>query len=102
MSQPVTVSIPHRLGKEEAMRRLQAGLGRAQGFAGLTITGQQTPTPDRVEFSAAAFGQTANGAIDVAEDHVRIEVRLPWLLAQFAEKAKGLMQQQGQLLLEKK
>ena len=29
MSAPLVVSIPHRLGREEATRRLKAGLGRA-------------------------------------------------------------------------
>ena len=27
MSQPLVVSIPHRLGREEAVRRLKSGLG---------------------------------------------------------------------------
>ena len=30
MSKPLIVSIPHRLGKEEALRRLKAGLGECQ------------------------------------------------------------------------
>lgn len=101
MSQPVVVSIPHRLGKEEAVRRLQSGFGRAQGFAGLNIM-EQTWTGERLQFRAGALGQVASGTVDVADDHVRIEVQLPWLLAQMAEKAKALMQRQGQLLLEKK
>ncbi|HEV3373288.1 MAG TPA: polyhydroxyalkanoic acid synthase, partial [Xanthobacteraceae bacterium] len=29
MSKPLTVSIPHRLGKEEALRRLKSGLANA-------------------------------------------------------------------------
>ena len=29
MSEPLVVSIPHRLGKEEALRRLKAGLHRS-------------------------------------------------------------------------
>ncbi|MFL5003396.1 MAG: hypothetical protein ACJ8DY_23700 [Xanthobacteraceae bacterium] len=40
--------------------------------------------------------------MDVADDHVRIAVELPWLLATVAEKAKTLIQKQGQLMLEKK
>lgn len=101
MSQTVTVSIPHRLGKDEAMRRLKSGFGRAQGFAGLSIT-EQDWTDSQLRFSATAMGQTAAGTVDVAEDHVHIEVTLPWFLAQLAEKAKGLIHKQTQLLLEKK
>jgi hypothetical protein len=29
MSKPLVVSIPHRLGKDEALRRLKSGLGSA-------------------------------------------------------------------------
>ena len=102
MSKPVVVSIPHHLGKAEARRRLETGFSRVQGnFAGLTML-EQKWTEDRLDFRAGALGQTASGTVDIAEDHVRIELQLPWLLATLAEKAKALVQRQGQLLLEKK
>jgi hypothetical protein len=44
----------------------------------------------------------ASGTIDVADDHVRLTVTLPWLLAQLAEKMRPLIRDQGQLMLEKK
>jgi hypothetical protein len=34
MSKPLTVSIPHRLGKEEAVRRLKSGLASAHANFG--------------------------------------------------------------------
>lgn len=101
MSQPVVVTIPHSLGRDEVMRRLRSGLARTQGnFAGLSLT-DQSWTDDQFMFRAAAFGQTANGKIDVAEDHLRIEVQLPWFLAPFAKKLETSLQRQGQLLLGK-
>jgi hypothetical protein len=39
--------------------------------------------------------------VDVAEDHVRLEVQLPWLLSMLAHKAKTLVEKQGKLMLEK-
>jgi hypothetical protein len=39
--------------------------------------------------------------VDVAEDHVRLEVQLPWLLSMLANKAKALVEKQGKLMLEK-
>ena len=98
----VDVSIPHSLGKEEAARRIKAGLERANGsFAGLTIS-EQTWTGDQLRFAAGAFGQTVGGTIDVTDASVKIEVDLPFFLAKMAETAKALMQKQGQVLLEKK
>ena len=57
---------------------------------------------DRLQFTARALGQIASGAIDVADDHVRIEMQLPWLLARLGEKAQGMIRKQGRLMLEKK
>jgi hypothetical protein len=47
------------------------------------------------------LGQTTTGTVDVAEDHVRLEVQLPWLLSMLANKAKALVEKQGKLMLEK-
>jgi hypothetical protein len=38
----------------------------------------------------------------VAEDHVRIEVHLPWLLQRMAESIRGAIEARGRILLEHK
>jgi hypothetical protein len=102
MSQPLIISIPHSLGREEATRRLKSGLARMQGqFGGLAFSDQTWTTDQQLQFRAAAFGQTASGNIVVDDDQVKIEVHLPWFLAPLANKTKALMQQHGRLLLEK-
>jgi hypothetical protein len=103
MSQPLVVTIPHKLGKEEAVRRLKSGLASAhQNFGGVFTLAEQTWSGERLEFVARALGQSASGAIDVADENVRIEIQLPWLLAKLARNAQGLIRKQGQLMLEKK
>ena len=47
------------------------------------------------------LGQKTTGTVDVAEDSVRLEVQLPWMLAMLANKAKALVTRQGKLMLEK-
>jgi hypothetical protein len=102
MSQPIIVSIPHSLGKEEALRRLKPGLsGAAKAFPVLKVD-EEIWSGDRMTFRVRALGQTAAGTIDVAEDHVRLEVTLPWLLQKFAEVAQATIRARGKLLLEKK
>ncbi len=44
----------------------------------------------------------ASGTIDVADDHVNLQVYLPWLLAKLAEAIQPLVRKEGTLLLEKK
>lgn len=103
MSKPLVVSIPHRLGKEEAVRRLKEGLGGARSnFSHLFTVQEETWTGDHVQFRISALGQAVSGGIDVAEDHVHLEVFLPWLLAKLAEKIQPLIRREGSLMLEKK
>ncbi len=103
MSKPLIVSIPHRLGKAEAVRRLQAGLGTVRSdFRHIFTVEEETWVGDSLTFRISAIGQTASGVIDVHEDHVQMELQLPWLLHQIVEKAQGLIRRRGQLLLEKK
>jgi hypothetical protein len=103
MAQPLVVSIPHHLGKDEAMRRLKTGLGAASAHFGSVLTVlEEHWTDDRLAFRVSALGQAAGGTIDVADDRVVIEVTLPWLIAQFANKILPLIREQGTLLLDKK
>lgn len=102
MSQPIVVTIPHRLGKEEAVRRLKAGFGRMRSSFGESFAVLKDEwAGDHLDFRASLLGQTATGTVDVAEDHVRLEVQLPWVLSLLADKAKKLVRREGQLMLEK-
>lgn len=103
MSEPLVVIIPHRLGKDEALGRIKAGLDRAESeFARLIAIEQQDWAGDCLSFRVRSLGQRAFGTITVYEAGVRLEVTLPWLLAQFARAAQRVIGQQGQLMLEKK
>jgi hypothetical protein len=103
MSEPLVVVIPHSLGKEEALRRIQGGIGRAKSeFARLMTVEDEAWEGDRMRFRVAALGQRASGSIDVYESAVRLEVMLPWLLARFAQAVQRVVGHKGQLLLEKK
>jgi hypothetical protein len=103
MSQPVVVLVPHRLGREEAARRIKSGFERAgHQFGGILNISQQAWSGDRLTFQASALGQQAAGTIDVLEDSVRIEVTLPWLLAKIAERLAPAIRRESVLMLEKK
>jgi hypothetical protein len=103
MSKPLVVAIPHRLGREEALRRLKNGLAEAgASFSHLYSVREQIWTGNHLQFQVSALGQVVSGSIDVAEDYVRLEVFLPWLLAKLAEFLQPLIRKEGTLLLEKK
>jgi hypothetical protein len=44
----------------------------------------------------------ALGAMDVADDQVRVELHLPWLLQRLAESIRAAIQTRGRILLENK
>ncbi|HYC16428.1 MAG TPA: polyhydroxyalkanoic acid system family protein [Pseudolabrys sp.] len=103
MTEPLVVIIPHRLGKDEALRRIKDGLGRARTeFAWLLSVQEEVWSGDRLTFRVSALGQNASGFIDVYEAAVRLEVTLPWLLARFAHAVQRVIGQKGTLMLEKK
>jgi Putative polyhydroxyalkanoic acid system protein (PHA_gran_rgn) len=101
MSAPLVVSIPHRLGREEAVRRLKSGLGRAAASIPVMQVEEERWSGDSMNFRIRALGQVASGQVDVADDHVKVQVVLPWLLQRFAEMAQAAIRKRGQLLLTK-
>jgi Putative polyhydroxyalkanoic acid system protein (PHA_gran_rgn) len=103
VSAPLVVMIPHQLGREEAVRRLRAGFNRARtGSRGLITIDQEDWSGDRLQFQLRALAQSAAGTIEVFEDHLRVEVTLPWLLAKIAERLAPAIRKKTTLLLEKK
>ncbi|WP_334407402.1 polyhydroxyalkanoic acid system family protein [Bradyrhizobium sp. AZCC 2289] len=102
MSAPLVVSIPHSLGREEAVRRLKTGLTRAASSVPVLQVDEERWEDNRMIFRVRALGQAVAGQVDVADDHVRVEVLLPWLLQRFAEAAQAAIRNRGSLLLTKR
>ena len=102
MSRPVTVTLSHEHSKAEARRRIDEGIGRLTGQLGSVAKVEHSWSGDQLDFRARAMMQTITGDITVLDDHVRITVVLPNILAGMAEKISGNLTKQGQILLEKK
>jgi Putative polyhydroxyalkanoic acid system protein (PHA_gran_rgn) len=102
MPAPLVVSVPHSLGREEALRRLKTGLTRAASSVPILKVDEERWEDNRMIFRVRALGQAAAGHVDVADDHVRVEVVLPWLLQRFAEAAQAAIRNRGSLLLTKR
>jgi hypothetical protein len=102
MGRPIVVTIPHHLGKAEAIRRLKVGFANLHSsFAGKFMVLKDVWHGDHLDFESHLLGQMTKGTVDVGKDQVRLEVELPWILSLLAEKAKALVEREGQLMLEK-
>jgi len=102
MAEPLLVRIPHTLGKEEALRRVKPALGKAASSFPVLAVEEETWSGDRLSFRVRALGQVAAGNVEVAEDHVQLEVTLPWLMHKFAQAVQKTIDGRGRMLLEKK
>lgn len=102
MSEPLIVTIPHKLGKDEALRRVKPALGKAsQSFPVLQVE-EEAWSGDRMQFRVRALGQIAAGSVEVGDASIKLEVTLPWLLHRFAKTVQQTIASRGRILLEKK
>jgi hypothetical protein len=102
MSEPLVVSIPHSLGKQEAIRRLKSGMARMLSGVPLVKFDEPTWIGDQMSFRAQTLGQVASGTVEVGDESVRVAVILPLLLRRFASRVVGGITQGTRGLLERK
>jgi hypothetical protein len=99
---PITVSIPHQLGRAEARRCIEAGFAKIiRLLPGSDGNCNERWDGDRLIFGVAAMGQTVAGVIDVLDAAVTMEIELPGVLGLVASGLKDRLQKAGQLLLTK-
>ena len=103
MTKPLVVTISHQLGRDEARRRIEAGLANVKAkYASLIALEEETWNGNQLDVRVRAVGQIASAKIDVLDDHLRLEVTLPWLLAKISERLIPTIKREGTLLIEKK
>jgi Putative polyhydroxyalkanoic acid system protein (PHA_gran_rgn) len=102
MSNPVTVDLPHKLGAEEARRRIERNVGRLTDHIPGGATVDSRWTGDRLHLDVGAMGQQVAAEIDIRENIVRLTVKLPPALAFFGGMIEPLIRKQGAEMLEDK
>lgn len=101
MPEPVTVSISHSLGRDEAKRRIDNGLSYIrEQLANLVSSVEYDWAGYRLDFGLTAMRQRINGWIEVEERVVRVELGLPLLLRLFSEQIIDRTRSEGMRLLE--
>ena len=103
MTQPLVVNLPHKLGTEEAKRRIAGGIDKLTShIPGGGAEVESSWTGNRLNLIVKAMGQEVNSHIDIEESNVRLEVMLPAFLAMFANQIGGFLKKSGGELLEDK
>jgi hypothetical protein len=102
MTTPITVTIPHQLGRAEARRRIESGFAQMlTSIPGGARASSERWEGDRLDFSLVAMGQTVAGIVDVRDAAVAIEIALPGVLGVVARALQDRLRKAGSLLLTK-
>ncbi|HET7709503.1 MAG TPA: polyhydroxyalkanoic acid system family protein [Sphingomicrobium sp.] len=103
MSQPIQVDLPHKLGKEEARRRIAGNVHKLKDHVpGGAAEVESHWSGDQLKLDVTAMGQRVETLIGVEDSVVRVRVLLPGLLGMFAKPIETMLQKKGDLLLEDK
>jgi len=100
MTQPLEVDLPHKLGKDEARRRIANNVHKLQEQIPGGAQVQSGWVGDQLNLEVAAMGQEVTATIDVMETKVRLKVLLPPMLGMFGGLIHAALQSKGSVLLE--
>jgi hypothetical protein len=100
MSGPITVDLPHRLGAEEAKRRIGANIGSLAGHLPAGAQVRSAWQGDRLDLGIGAMGQQVEAALDIQDSLVRVTVMLPPALAFFGKAIEAGLRRSAPQLLE--
>ncbi|MDQ3246940.1 MAG: polyhydroxyalkanoic acid system family protein [Pseudomonadota bacterium] len=104
MERPVEVELPHKLGREEARRRIEGNVHKlTEHIPGGASHVESRWSGDNLNLQIQAMGQMVDADIAVEETKLRVRVMLPGMLAMFARPFEAMLNAKGaDLLLENK
>jgi hypothetical protein len=104
MERPIEVELQHKLGREEAHRRIANNIHKLRDhLPGGAAHVQSNWVGDQLSLDITAMGQKVAAQIDVEETKVRCRVMLPGMLGFFAGPIEAALKSKGSdLLLEDK
>lgn len=99
MADPITLDIPHKLGRAQARERIEKGSTQLAGIVPGAIVKTHCWDGDILSFTLEAMGQSVVTQIEVFDDRVRAIVDLPPMLALIAGKIREKLLGTGTKLL---
>jgi len=104
MQRPIDVDLPHKLGRDEARRRLATNIHKLQDhIPGGASHVDSSWDGDRLNLNIHAMGQSVEAQIDVEDAKVHCRIQLPGMLSLFAAPIEAMLKAKGgDLLLEDK
>lgn len=100
MSGPISVDLPHRLGAEEAKRRIASNIGSLTDHLPAGAKVRSAWEGDTLKLGIGVLGQEVAAEMDVREKLVRLTVTLPPALAFFGKAIEAGLRRSAPDLLE--
>lgn len=96
------VALPHDLGRDEVRRRLKERSHEISDFVpgGMAQVDTRWPDEDRMELTVSTMGQAITGDVEIEDDQVIFQVKLPPMLSFVRPAIESAIRQNGQKLLE--
>jgi hypothetical protein len=100
MAKTLNVAVPHHLGTAEAIKRVSFGMTQFEATFGRAAVVEQTNwSGDQLAWTVRIAGVRLTGTTTVTDDNVVVQAELPLVFAPFAQRADGLIQKYGAMLL---
>lgn len=102
MSQPISVDLPHKLGKDEARRRIANNVHKlTDHLPGGASHSNASWAGDELSLNISAMGQSVDARILVQETVVTCRIQLPGMLGMFSGPIEAALRKRGaDVLLE--
>jgi hypothetical protein len=98
----MNVTVPHEIGREEAVARLKNLLGDMKAQYGDKISDlREDWTSDGGTFSFKAMGFKIAGALKVSENEMRVDGDFPWAAKPFQGQVETVIRERAERLLKK-
>ena len=103
MAQPIKVDLPHKLGSEEARRRIANNIHKLRDHIPGGAARSNRAGPATTRFGDPSLGQAVQAKIGVEETKVRVEFHAAGDAGLFAGPIEAMLQKKGNVpLLEDK
>ena len=96
------VNLSHDLGREEVRRRMRDRSHEIAGFfpGGIATVDTSWPTEDRMDLLITVVGKRVNGAVEVFDNQVTIEIDLPFALSVMRPALESAVKTEASKLLK--
>jgi hypothetical protein len=101
---PITIDVPHKLGRAGARARMKARVGDLAGHipGGFAEVKSAWPSEDEMALNVRAMGQEIVATLEVLDSVVRVHLILPPMLGFFSGAIEAAVKEGGTRMLEDK